>query len=75
MQSDEPVKRLSYGENHLWCSFIANKCVQQNAIDFELQYPHAAAQVGKLVYVDDYLRGANSVQEAAELQCEIHHLF
>ena len=55
-------------------SFIANMCVKQNAIDFGSQYPKAAKQVETSFYVDDYLGGADSRQEAIQLQGEMHSL-
>ena len=56
-------------------SFIANMCVKQNAIDFESQHPRAAKQVEMSFFVDDYLGGADSQQEAMKLQGEMHSLF
>lgn len=56
-------------------SFIANMCVKQNATDFGSQYPRAAKQVETSFYVDDYLGGGDSPQEAVKLQGEMHSLF
>ena len=55
-------------------SFVANMSVKQNAIDFAHQYPAAAAAVNQSFYVDDALIGAESVDDAIELQ-ELHCLF
>ena len=70
---DYRMTRLTFGVSA--SSFIANMCVKQNAIDFRVQYPRAAGQVEKSFYVDDYLGGADSVQEAVELRGEMHQLF
>lgn len=67
------MTRLTFGV--LASSFITNMCVKQNAIDFESQYPQAAKQVKTSFYVDDYLGGADSQQEAVKLQGEMHSLF
>ena len=49
-------------------SYAANMAVKQNAIDYAMQYPLAAKKVNTSFYVDDGLTGANSIQEAIELQ-------
>ena len=69
---DYRMTRLTFGISA--SSFIANICVKQNAIDFESQYPKAAKQVETSFYVDDYLGGADSRQEAIQLQGEMHSL-
>ena len=70
---DYHMTRITFGVSA--SSFIANMCVKQNAIDLESQYPRATDQVKKSFYVDDYLGFASSVQEAVELQGEMHRLF
>ena len=50
-------------------------CVKQNAIDFESQFPDAAKEVQKSFYVDDYLGGADSTEQAIRLQEEMCSLF
>ena len=67
------MTRITFGVSA--SSFIANMCIKQNAIDFGSQYPRAAKQVETFFYVDDYLGGANSQQEAVKLQGEMHSLF
>ena len=69
---DYRMTRLTFGVSA--SSFIANMCVKQNAIDFGSQYPKAAKQVETSFYVDDYLGGADSRQEAIQLQGEMHAL-
>ena len=67
------MTRVTFGVSA--SSFIANMCVQQNPIDHGTQYPNAAKQVKTSFYVDDYLGGADSRDEAVELQEEMHSLF
>ena len=69
---DYRMTRLTFGISA--SSFIANMCLKQNAIDFGSQYPKAAQEVETSFYVDDYLGGANSQQEAIQLQGEMHTL-
>ena len=66
------MTRLTFGISA--SSFIANMCLKQNAIDFGSRYPKAAKEVETSFYVDDYLGGANSQQEAIQLQVEMHTL-
>ena len=56
-------------------SFIANMCIKQNSIDHGSQYPNAAKGVERSFYVDDYLGGADSVDQSISLQIGIHSLF
>ncbi len=70
---DYRMTRVTFGVSA--SSFIANMCVQQNAVDFASQFPNAAEQVKTSFYVDDYLGGADSSEEAAHLQREMHSLF
>ena len=51
--------------------FIANMCVKQNAIDFKSQFPNAPKEVQKLFYVNDYLRGADSAEQAIGLPSKL----
>ncbi len=70
---DYRMTRLTFGVSA--SSFIANMCVKQNAIDLGSEYPNAAKQVQTSFYVDDYLGGADSPDEAEKLQEELHSLF
>ena len=69
---DYRMTHLTFGVSA--SSFIANMCVKQNAIDFGSQYLKAAKQVETSFYVDDYLGGADSQQEAMQLQGEMNSL-
>lgn len=50
-------------------------CVKQNALDFAAVYPLAAKAVESSFYVDDGLTGADSIEEAIELQIQLQGLF
>ena len=56
-------------------SFSANMSVKQNALHLSLEYPQAAMAVDKSFYAEDGLTGANSVEEAIELQRQLQDLF
>ena len=56
-------------------SFAANMCVKRNATDYAQEYPLAAKAVKESFYVDDALTGANSQEEAMQLQGELQELF
>ena len=49
-------------------SFAANMSVKQNSLDHALVYPQAAAAMERSFYVDDGIIGADSIEEAIELQ-------
>ena len=49
--------------------------VKQNAIACATEYPLAVSAVHTLFYVDDGLCGADSPQEAIELQVQLLELF
>lgn len=70
---DYRMTRVTFGVSA--SSFIANMCVKQNAIDLGSEYPNTAKQVERSFFVDDYLGGADTQQEAVELQGEMHSLF
>ena len=70
---DYRMTRVTFGVSA--SSFVANMCIKQNAIDFGSQYPSAAKQVETSFYVDGYLGGADSPQEAVKLQREMCALF
>ena len=65
---DYRMTRVTFGVSA--SSFAANMAVQQNALDFTMEYPQAAncKVVAESFYVDDGLTGADSEQEAIELQ-------
>ena len=71
---NEPVKiycmkRVTFG---VTCSpFLAVKTLQQAALDYGGAYPNAQQQINQCFYVDDWLGGADNVQEAKKLQSQI----
>ena len=70
---DYRMTRVTFGVSA--SSFAANMAVQQNALDFAMEYPQAAKVVAESFYVDDGLTGADSEQEAIELQKQLQTLF
>ena len=52
-------------------SFAANMSVKQNALDFAVEYPKAAKAIQKSFYIDGGLTGADSMEEAIELQHQL----
>ena len=71
--TDYRMKRLTFGVSS--SSFIANMAIKQNAEDFASQYPLASRAVNDSFYVDDGLTGANTREEAIELQHQLQSLF
>ena len=77
-ETTEPLKdyrmtRLTLGVSA--SSFAANMAVKQNARDLSAQYPLAAQAVGRSFYVDDCLTGADTIQDATQLQDQLQKLF
>ena len=70
---DYRMTRVTFGVSA--SSFAANMAVKQNAVDYAMEYPLAAKCVDISFYVDDGLIGADSVQEATELQRQLQDLF
>ena len=70
---DFRMTRLTFGVSV--SSFAANMSVKQNALDFALEYPQAVKAVEDSFYVDDGLTGADSIEEAIQLQQQLHELF
>lgn len=75
---DEPLTdfrmtRMTFGVAA--SSFAANMVVKQNALNLSSKYPMAAQAVNESIYVDDCLTGADTVDEALQLQQELHALF
>ena len=72
---DYRMTRVTFGVSA--SSFAANVAVKQNALqlDHAMEYPLAAKCVDTSFYVDDGLTGADSVQEAIELQSQLQNLF
>ena len=63
------MNRLTFG---VTCSpFLAVKTLQQTAIDFGKAYPTAQLHIQRAFYVDDWLGGADTAQEAIKLQSQV----
>ena len=56
-------------------SYASNMAVKQYAINLAREFPAAAKAVHQSFYVDDGLTGADSVEEAVELQKELQPMF
>ena len=56
-------------------SFVANMSVKQNAADLAHKYPLIAQAIDESFYVDDGLTGADSTEEAVELQKQLQNPF
>ncbi|XP_054717598.1 uncharacterized protein LOC129226994 [Uloborus diversus] len=72
--SDEEVKEfrlltVTYGTAS--APYLATKCLQQLAVEESEKFPHASQVVKSDFYVDDLMTGAESVEEAIQLQQEI----
>ena len=70
---DYRMTRLTFGVHA--SSFIANMADKRNARDHAMDYPLASKVVDESFYVDDGLTGADSVEGAVKLQCELQNLF
>ena len=70
---DYRMTRVTFGVSA--SSFAANMAVKQNALDHAMKYPLAARSVDNSFYVDDGLTGADSIQEAIQLQQQLQELF
>ena len=70
---DYRMTRVTFGVSA--SSFAATMSVRQNAKDFASKYPLAAKAIDDSTYVDDCLTGADTVEEAMELQDELQNLF
>ncbi len=69
------MTRITFGVSA--SSFATNMSVKQNSLDFETEYPQATQAVKNsfYVYVDDGLTGADSVDQAIQLQGESQESF
>ena len=75
---DQPLQdfrmtRITFGVSA--SPFAANMALKQNALDYTNEYPLAAEAVHTSFYVDDGLTGADSIEEAIELQTQLQTLF
>ena len=56
------MKRLTFG---VTCSpYLATQVIRQLASDYRQEFPIAAQIIENSFYVDDYLTGANTLEEA-----------
>lgn len=69
---DFRMTRLTFGVAS--SSFIANTCIKDNALDFATEYPDAAKEVERSLYVDDCLTGSDSVEGAVALREDLYKL-
>ena len=67
------MNRLTFGVSAL--SFAANMAMKQNVLNHQKEYPKVIKAVVESFYVDDGLTGADSVEEAIELQEQLQKLF
>ncbi len=64
--------RLTFGVN---CSpFLATQVLRQLAEDYQEQYPAASKAILSSFYVDDFLSGAETVEEASHLRSSLTEL-
>ena len=69
---DYRMTRVTFG---LAASFFAaNMSMKQNALDFAHEFPLAVKVVNESFYVDDCLTGADTIEEAIELQTQLQSL-
>ena len=69
---DYRMTRITFGVSA--SSYIANMCLKQNAADFACTHPLAAEVVNQSFYVDDGLTGADTTEQAIELQKQLQDL-
>ncbi len=67
------MARITFGVSA--SSFAANMSVKQNSLDFETEYPQVTQAVKNSFYVDDGLTGADSVDQAIQLQGQLQESF
>ncbi len=70
--TDYRMTRVSFGVSS--SPFLANMVLNQVALDYKHLYPKAAEEVASAFYVDDYLSGAETLNEAKELYCGMEEL-
>ena len=70
---DYRMTRVTFGVSA--SSFATNMSLKQNTLDSAVDYPQAAKVVEDSFYVDDGLTGADSIQDAIELQKQLQELF
>lgn len=74
---DEPIqhfrlKTVTYGTSS--APFLATRCLQKVADDNAEKFPIAAESIRSEFYMDDWLSGGYTVEEAVQKQKEVHQL-
>ncbi|XP_065079455.1 uncharacterized protein LOC135702362 [Ochlerotatus camptorhynchus] len=54
--------------------YLATRCLQQLSYDHSVSETDAAARIGKDFYVDDFLSGADTVEEATQLRSGVQSI-
>ena len=70
---DVRMIRVTFGVSS--SSFVANMAVKRNSLDLASKYSLAAQVISDSFYVHDGLAGADSGQEASNLQTQLQSLF
>lgn len=63
------LQTITYGTAS--ASYLATRCLQQLAIDYNSHYPEACLALNRDFYVDDLLTGANSLDEINKLHNDL----
>ena len=69
---DFRMTRVTFGVSA--SPYLAVKTLQQTAVDHGEEYPRATQHIYTSFYVDDFLGGANTVQEAITLYQDLRHV-
>ena len=69
---DYRLTTVTYGTSS--ASFLATRCLNQLAIEGQQEHPAAASAVLNCFYVDDFLGGGATVEEAKELRSNVDKL-
>ena len=73
---NEPFTRCSYDSCHFWCVIFLVCCKHgSNSLDLASKYSLVAQVISDSFYVHDGLTGADSGQEASNLQTQLQSLF
>ncbi|GAB0095822.1 uncharacterized protein DMENIID0001_112520 [Sergentomyia squamirostris] len=66
------LNTVTYGTSS--APFLAQRCIKKLVSDKGSQYPKAAAKMDQ-IYMDDFIGGSSSVEEAIELQRQLREMF
>ncbi len=64
------LKTLTYGTSP--APFLATRCLKQLALDIQEKFPGAAVAISQESYMDDWLSGGHSLEQALEKQRVVH---